>query len=1121
MAHATPAWQTLQQSADRHRQAAEHQQAIDLYTQALAQPGVPWEAQSTLTMARADSHMKLGDLAAMDADLTALAAQAASHRDHKVRAAALAELALALRYSGDMTRCLQVGREALEAAEESQLLGLQAEALTAIGIAQIETGDFEAAKATLQAAEALPLTQGDVPGKVKVDYLKVLNLVRIEGEYQQAVQTAQHGLQLAQASGLHNWEGIFLNNIAISVSDLALQGSLMEQTLEIFESLGDRPRQCMMLMNIAAFLMNLGLYSQASDYIRQALAMARDMHQEHQIIFALQFLGQAHLETGRLPDAHAALDEGLALVEKTNARLMQSNFLLIIAMVFLAAGKPQKALETLEKAVPLSENLPSLSKANLLAYQSAARQLAGDGSSARQLAMQAVDLISPEDFGNTEILVDELFWWCYRALAPERRASSKTITDERWRVLDLGRQAMLASVQNMSDAGLRRGYLHRVRYRRLLVNEWLKWAPSRAGNEALAAFTSQVQRPGRLKDVFQRLLKEGVRLNIQRDVSRLPREIVEQVAELTGAERIALVLVDPQGARRKAEVLLPFPPYPAMSGRVEAPPDSEAFLVEVESWLEQASAGRQGILRILNPDAELTHQRSLLVAPLISQSRLVGIIYADLTGCYGRFEQEDLDLLVVLANQSAVAIENADWSSTLEQRVNERTTELEQSTLQLRASNQSLEQRNNELAIINEIQQGLASKLEFRAIIDLVGDRINTIFAAENTSISLYDQDARVSHILYSLTQGIRDPDHSMPLGPGLTSWVIETRQPLLIGTIQEAEAKGAVIMQVGREEDESPIESNLFVPLLARDQVIGVVKVGRSEKNFYTENDLRLLQTLAASLSVALENARLFDETKRLLKETEQRSSELAILNSVGEAMAKTLDVKTVTRIVGDKVRDIFDAEVVSILLLDPQTNLIHTQYEYDQGEGGYVDYLQPFPLGEGLTSKVIAARQPLLLGTLEEQAEHGARLAPELIEKGTGVITQSWLGVPIIVGDRVLGVVGLGDYQPHAFTENHVRLLQTLSSNMGVTIANARLFQSEQQRAAELAIINSVQAALAAELNIQGIYDAVGDKIREIFHQADIGIRIYDPQTSLLHFPYTYENGQRIEIEFYAAWQ
>ena len=79
-----------------------------------------------------------------------------------------------------------------------------------------------------------------------------------------------------------------------------------------------------------------------------------------------------------------------------------------------------------------------------------------------------------------------------------------------------------------------------------------------------------------------------------------------------------------------------------------------------------------------------------------------------------------------------------------------------------------------------------------------------------------------------------------------------------------------------------------------------------------------------------------------------------------------------------------------------------------------------------------------------------------------------------------------------------------------MSVALENARLFDETQrlfketeQRAAELAIINSVQQALAAKLDMQGIYDAVGDKIREIFNQADMSIRIHDPQTDLLHFP------------------
>ena len=129
----------------------------------------------------------------------------------------------------------------------------------------------------------------------------------------------------------------------------------------------------------------------------------------------------------------------------------------------------------------------------------------------------------------------------------------------------------------------------------------------------------------------------------------------------------------------------------------------------------------------------------------------------------------------------------------------------------------------------------------------------------------------------------------------------------------------------------------------------------------------------------------------------------------------------------------------------------------------------------------------------------------------------------MPLVAGDQARGLISLTDMErEHAFSESDVRLLQTLANAMSVALENARLFDETQrlfkeseQRAAELAIINSVQQALAAELNMQGIYDAVGDKIREIFNHADMSIRIYDPQTDLLHFPYAYENGKRLPIE------
>jgi PAS domain S-box-containing protein len=1109
----TPIWQTMQQAADRLRQGAAHEQAIDLYTQALSYRDVPWTEYCAMTLARADSRQMLGETAAMDADLTALADQAAKRGDYATRATALTELAMALRISGELERSISLSSQAIEAAEKTGRASLKAEALCALGITLTEAGDFSAAQEILNAVEALELRLEDGLAVIKTNYLMTHYYGR-QGDLPKSWQASEQGLKLARDLEQRNWEGVFLNSMSLSTTDLALNGSLKEQSLAAFEAVGNRPRQAMLYTNISMWLSTLGLYQRSVEVARKSLAMNQAMNQVGSAVYDLQNLGMALAETGVLQEAVEYLDESLVLSRKSSNRWMEGNLFLIRSIIFIYQGNSQQAVEDLRMAEALIEDDSALGKANLHAYLAIATLLAGDAVEARQQAAQAEAWITPAEFGHTDILPDELLWWCYRALTPEAD-EAKFISDDAWRALDLGRQALLVPVENMSDAGLRRGYLHRVRFRRLMIREWLKWAPSRADRGEMEAFAAQVQRPGRLNDVFQRLLKVGVRLNAQRDVSRLPAEIVAEVAELTGAERIALVLFDPQGAQRQAEVQLPSPPYPAVSGVVEAEPDEQAFLAEIQPWLEEALAVRQGFVRQLNPEGTLAEQRSVLVAPLISRDQAIGVIYTDLSGCFGRFFVEDLDLLGVLANQSAVAVENADWSATLEHKVDERTAELEQSTRDLQASNQSLEQRNSELAIINEVQQGLATKLDFQAIIDLVGDKVRDVFKADATTICLYDKEDQTLRYIYDAVGDFREKEWIASIGPGLTSKVIQLRMPLIIDSLEEAFAQGAVAYHYSdAQADERDLESSLFAPLLAGDEVSGVISVARYEPRSYTENDLRLLSTLAASLSVALENARLFDETKRLFEAEQARAAELQIINSIQQGLAAELDFQAIVDLVGDKLREVFKTPDLGITWYDEKTNLLHYLYSYEHGERLTISPMPPAP-GGSFESMVIT-HQPAVLNTVEDYAKEGYLTIP-----GTDQ-SKSMISVPIISSDRVLGLIGMENYErENAYGESELRLLTTIAATLGAALENAhlfdetqRLFKAEQERAAELAIINEIQLGLAGELDFQAIVDLVGDKLRQVLNTGEIGIRWHDPHTQLIHFLYEYEHGQRLTI-------
>jgi GAF domain-containing protein/CheY-like chemotaxis protein len=413
--------------------------------------------------------------------------------------------------------------------------------------------------------------------------------------------------------------------------------------------------------------------------------------------------------------------------------------------------------------------------------------------------------------------------------------------------------------------------------------------------------------------------------------------------------------------------------------------------------------------------------------------------------------------------------------------VTEPGTELEA----LRAHNQELEAQ---LAVVHRVQDALAAQRDMQTILDVVGDTIREIFKVGISYIALLDRQANLIHLPY-----YRDGDQhvdvgSLPLGTGLTSVVIERRKPLVLRSREEVEALNPVT------SGEPPL-SWVGVPMFSGDQVIGVVNIQSYEADAFTDADVRLLEVLSASMSVALENARLFDETNR-------RAAELAVINNVQRALAEQLDMQAIVDIVGETIRDIFDAEMMYIALYDRPTNLIHWPY-YCEGERRIE--ADPLPLGDGLTSIIIRTGKPLVLHTARELEELGAIM--------DGTHPGSFLGVPLVSGDRVVGAVSLQSPREHAFTDADLRLLETLAGSMSVALENTRLFDETNRRAAELALINSVQQALAAQLDMQGVVDVVGEKIREIFHAQTIYIALIDEQANTMDVPYSLLNGRRIE--------
>jgi GAF domain-containing protein/CheY-like chemotaxis protein len=421
-----------------------------------------------------------------------------------------------------------------------------------------------------------------------------------------------------------------------------------------------------------------------------------------------------------------------------------------------------------------------------------------------------------------------------------------------------------------------------------------------------------------------------------------------------------------------------------------------------------------------------------------------------------------------------------------------------------------IRQRNAELAIVNEVSQALGRQLDLEAITELVGERIHAVFPGFDMFVALVDRDAGLIRFPYEIADDKRYDGGPMKLGEGVTSEVIRTKEPLLVRTAEEARAHSVVA--VGPES-----ESWLGVPILADQNVIGVIALESGQRYAFTEEDRRLLTTLAASTGVALENARLFEQTNVLLSETKERAAELALVNEIGAALAKQLDFEAIIELVGERVAALFKSGDLSVALYDRGTNLITFPYEIEAGQRIHGE---PITFGEGLTTRLLQAGAALRFGTLAEQMAHGGIAG--VYAEGARHLDESWLGVPIMSGNEPIGALVFSNPREDAFTEADERLVSTIASSMGVALENARLFEQTkgllaeaEQRSAELATINDVGAALAQQLEFQAIVDLVGDRLATMLGAKNFYIAFYDRTTNTIAFPYELDDGRRVHGE------
>jgi serine phosphatase RsbU (regulator of sigma subunit) len=173
-----------------------------------------------------------------------------------------------------------------------------------------------------------------------------------------------------------------------------------------------------------------------------------------------------------------------------------------------------------------------------------------------------------------------------------------------------------------------------------------------------------------------------------------------------------------------------------------------------------------------------------------------------------------------------------------------------------------------------------------------------------------------------------------------------------------------------------------------------------------------------------------------------EQRAIELALINSVQEGLSSKYEMQAIYDLVGDKLRDTFNAQVVMISQYDSETDKIFHHYAIEKGQHLTIPGWNPIDASRG---KIVQTKKSLMIN----QSEIDALLATQKMKVVPGTeVPKTWLGVPLMVGKDVRGIVSLQNLDiENAFTNSDIELLTTLTNSMAQSLENARLFDETQR--------------------------------------------------------------------------
>ncbi len=597
-----------------------------------------------------------------------------------------------------------------------------------------------------------------------------------------------------------------------------------------------------------------------------------------------------------------------------------------------------------------------------------------------------------------------------------------------------------------------------------------KHTGSNVGGEKGRGLCNSTLPQDRLRALYQII----ERMNSVYELPNLLAFILDRVLEYTGGRRGYLLLERAAISGKDASRLAVEAARGQDIEQVQAGSDVLRFISEtvVRDVLQQ---GEPRVIEDIQQDERYQETagaltstfkwRSILAIPLKAADRLIGLMYIEHPG-RNAFPNPDIEFLGAFAGQAAVAIDRARQS----------------------------QRRIEELERLSQVSRSVVRVLDLDEVLIRILHEAAGLLNIETGSVLLIDE--RTQELVFRVS--VRDGrpveiQQRLGAGQGIAGWVAQHGEPLLTPDVRQEPR------WYGEVEQSFHTRSILCAPLKTNGRVIGVLQaLNKKGPVGFTERDLSLFSAFAASATVAIENARLFTEARRV--------RELRALNEVAAVLSGTLELETVLETGLAKALEVIHAEAGAVSLVDePSGDLVMAATRGWRKNS--VPVGSRIPADQGLSGIVSATGRALVTSDVKRDP----RVVVEAF-RDEGV--QAMVLVPMRAGGQVVGVLSGMSYEPYTFTDEEIDVLSTIGGMFGAAVGNARLYDEVRVNLTQLAYLNEVGGALTASLDLERVLQIVMEGVTSLIGVERASIFLIDEASGDLVLEYNLGGGERIRL-------